>query len=367
MAIDYNQTMGHLWWEIIEDETLDYPDMRETWSLLKDVSNGRMSWDMFNLRWVKLIAKKHISEERGSNFWIERASANGITAKKIDDTKSLDELVKVLGYADYDKLKQEDGYEKFYKPKDISISDLYRSESSGTTGTPKTVYHGSLPLTFSALDEVIGIVDTVPQSALDGKKLLCLGPKGAYQQEHRILAEILNMNYVDLSFDTKGLKNKPPEEVNKVIGPVIENTLYQLMDGNVGVMTGTPQTLYNMPKDLIEGVKVIKMSGVEINAYEIQKLESEFGEKGTNFIPMYGHFAGKSSIGKLNNNSIEYFPPYPFTIYKFGDSVDYGQRGRTELIVAQPELLLIQPEDYGKKVKSDKIFKGIDGIADPSR
>ena len=382
MTIDYKQNLRYTWWEentdgglyypdvsweILENQGLNHSDMEKALDTLKDVSYGRTSWDKFNLMWVKLIAKKHTSEESGSNFWIERANADKITEKRIDEAKTLDDLVKILGYADYDKLKAEDGYEKFYKPKNISIGELYRSDSSGTTGAPKTVYHGPLPLTFSALDEVTGIINTVPQSELNGKKLLCLGPTGAYQEEHRIITDILNMDYFDLSFNTRGLKNKSPEEINKIIGPVIKRTIDELIKGDVGIMTGTPQVLYGIPKELIEKVTMIKMSGVEINANEIHRLEREYGTKGTKFMPMYGHFAGKSSIGIVNNESIEYFPPYPFTIYKFGNSVGYGQRDRAELIVAQPELLLIHPEDYGKKVKSNEMFNEVDGIADPSR
>ncbi|MEM3844253.1 MAG: hypothetical protein QXU98_00855 [Candidatus Parvarchaeota archaeon] len=368
MRLDYNIAVGTSWSGLIDiDKTLNDTEIRRTFAHLGDVSNGRLSWDKFNLMWVKLIVKKHISPDDGSEFWIERANSRGIKKRDIDDAKSLDEIVRILGDADYGKLAEEGGYERFYKPRDISISDLYRSDSSGTTGAPKTVYHGISPLVFSALDELVGILDRVPYERLTNKKLLCLGPGGAYQREHKELADILDMEYVDLSFSTKGLKNKSNEEVERIIGPVMKKTSEYLAEGNVGMMTGTPQVVYSLPKKFIENIDLIKLSGVGINAGEIKKLEDEFGRKGTKFLPMYGHFAGKSSIGKVNGDSIEYFPPYPFTIYSFDEAIGYGQSGRSRLIVAQPELLLIHPEDYGKKVKSDELFKGVDGLADPSR
>ena len=53
-----------------------------------------------------------------------------------------------------------------------------------------------------------------------------------------------------------------------------------------------------------------------------------------------------------------------------GNSVAYDQKAQTKMIVAEPELLLINDEDYAvkrKATKATKAFKGIDGISDLSR
>ncbi|MGC8516866.1 MAG: hypothetical protein ACP5MT_03165, partial [Candidatus Acidifodinimicrobium sp.] len=104
MTIDYKQNLRYTWlgentsnnlyypdvpWETLENQGLNYSDMKKTLDTLKEVFYGRTSWGKFNLMWVKLIAKKHTSEESGSIFWVERANADKITEKKIDEAKSL--------------------------------------------------------------------------------------------------------------------------------------------------------------------------------------------------------------------------------------------------------------------------------------
>ena len=50
-----------------------------------------------------------------------------------------------------------------------------------------------------------------------------------------------------------------------------------------------------------------------------------------------------------------------------GKTTKYGEKAQTKMIVAEPELLLINDEDYAVKKEPTKSFKPIDGISDLSR
>ncbi len=139
-----------------------------------------------------------------------------------------------------------------------------------------------------------------------------------------------------------------------------------------------------LPKDLFYGVDLIKVSGTQITSEGLKKAEKEIGKK---LIPMYGHYAGKSSIGfaegvrtvHISGNriyfgsDIVYFPSFPITYLYMnnnGNSTEYDKKAQTKMIVAEPELLLINDEDYAVKRKATgvtKAFKKIDGISDISR
>ena len=124
--------------------------------------------------------------------------------------------------------------------------------------------------------------------------------------------------------------------------------------------------------------------GTQINIDMLKKMENELGKK---LIPMYGHYAGKSSIGFTNgvsivhlgggkiyfSSDIAYFPSFPVTYiymnYKEKSPV-YGEKAPTKMIVAEPELLLINDEDYAertKPTKTTKAFKKRDGTSNLSR
>lgn len=336
---------------------------------LKDSLNCG-SYENGSLGWLKEVAKYHINEDSGSNYWIDRAKANNITARKIDDADSLDGLLNLLGDADTDLLKQETGYRDFYMPKAANIQDLFKSSSSGTTGPAKTVYHSAESLTLSAVDEYTGIKAQFPAGKIAGKVLLATGPNGAYQKEHEILADMLNMDYIGNGFETKGLKLLGKEEFARAISPVIKNTVDALYREEVGLMPNAMEMLGILPKEYLQKVDVLKLSGTTITPQGIIDAEKNYKNK---IIPMYGHYAGKSSIGFLSEDlqQIDYFPAYPATIIKINDknqtAIGYGDRGRIKLIVAEPELLLIKDEDYAGRAKPKRFFKSVDGLSDPGR
>ena len=151
--------------------------------------------------------------------------------------------------------------------------------------------------------------------------------------------------------------------------PVMEKEIYTLKQGNVGIATAAMEMLSMMPKEVFYGTDMIKVSGTQINTDILKKTEKEIGKK---LIPMYGHYAGKSSIG-FTSSDIVYFPPFPVTyIYMSyqGKTRAYGEKAPTKMIVAEPELLPINDEDYAVKTrptKATRAFKNIDGISNLSR
>ncbi|QGA53783.1 hypothetical protein GFS03_03870 [Sulfolobus sp. E5-1-F] len=322
------------------------------------------------------VVSLHIDPDHGAPFWKEVAQKKGIYKKDVEalenDPTAPTTLYQLLGEANYSLLYQQDGYFNYFLPNSLKTKkdySLFKSSSSGTTGKPKTVYHGLVPLLFSALNEYTGISATVDNEKLKDKLLLILGPQGAFVREHQYLADLLNMQYRDLSFDTTGLKLLPQEEVQKRIGNSLSSAIDLLNKSEVGLMTSTLSTISRPPlNELIKKRKpVLKVSGVEVDARSIIEAENYYGVK---IIPMFGHFAGKSSIGFVNGDDIHYYSPRPFTytqvISDDGDLVKYGEEGRILLSIIQPELLLINKEDVAKRIPPNYLFN-YDGFSNPHR
>lgn len=319
------------------------------------------------LNWLKEVANYQINGSTGSRYWVSKAYIKDITPAKIYNAKSLDELVSLLGNSDSNLLKEERGYERYYMPTGFKTDTMFKSSSSGTTGPAKTVYHTPQSLYISAVNEYTGIKAQYPVKELKNKKLLAAGPVGAYQEEHKKLAELLRMEYVGNEFETKGLKLLSPQEMMQAMKPVMEKETYLLKEGNVGIATAAMEMLSMLPKDLFYDTNLIKVSGTQITGKGLKKTEKEIGKK---LIPMYGHYAGKSSIGFSGDNNITYFPSFPLTFIYMnygGKTTKYGEKAQTKMIVAEPELLLINDEDYAVKKEPTKSFKPIDGISDLSR
>ncbi len=342
------------------------------WNNFKGPFNKALSYKNSEegmLYWLKKVAKYHTDENTGSLYWIMKADIKGITPEKIDNATSLNELVSLLGNSDSEFLKKDNGYKDYYMPKNFKLNDMFKSSSSGTTGPAKTVYHTPQSLSISAVNEYTGIKAQYPVKELKNKKLLAAGPVGAYQEEHKKLAELLGMEYIGNEFETKGLKLLGPQEMMNKMRPVMEKETYILNQGNIGIATAAMEMISMMPKELFYGTDLIKVSGTQINTDMLTKTEKELGKK---LIPMYGHYAGKSSIG-FTSSDIVYFPSFPVTyIYMNyqGKTSAYGKKVPTKMIVAEPELLLINDEDYAVKTsvkKATKAFEEIDGISNLSR
>ncbi|MCW1292508.1 MAG: hypothetical protein OH340_01455 [Candidatus Parvarchaeota archaeon] len=330
------------------------------WGLFEEPFRNSFNNDIEKgyLEWLKAVAIYHINERTGSQYWIDKAKRENITEDKIVSANNIKDLINLLGDSDLELLKNEKGYSEFYKPKGFNMSELFKSSSSGTTGHPKTVYHSLQALIVSAINEYTGISAQYNIEELKGKKLLATGPVGAYQQEHKMLAQLLEMEYVDNGFETAGLKLLPQEEVQKRIGSVFAKMHKYLSEG-LGLMTSTIETIENLPINLLRNTKVIKASGTRIDSNAIIKLRAQ----SIFVIPMYGHYAGKSSIGFLEGENIVYYPSYPVTQYL----LEGKGRAREKLIVAQPELLLINDEDYVNPYPSNAVFHPIRGVANPAR
>lgn len=334
------------------------------WYNFKEPFNKTLSYKNSEdgmLYWLKEVAKYHTNENTGSPYWVMKAGVKGITPEKIDDTTNLDELVSLLGNSDLEFLKRDNGYKDYYMPKNLKLDDMFRSSSSGTTGPAKTVYHTPQSLLVSAINEYTGLKAQYPIKNLKNKKLLAAGPLGAYQEEHKKLAELLGMEYIGNGFETKGLKLLSIGQMKQVMEPIMKMEVDKLNNGDIGLATAAMEMLALVPKDIFYNADLIKVSGTQITADRLEKVKNEIGRP---LIPMYGHYAGKSSIGVIGNYGvITYFPPFPLTYIQ----VSSEENTPTKMIVAEPELLIISDEDYASKDRTIKAFKPIEGISDLSR
>ncbi|MEM0143297.1 MAG: hypothetical protein QXL94_05025 [Candidatus Parvarchaeum sp.] len=312
------------------------------------------------LDWLKEVAAYHTSKETGSRYWIEKAEKENITKEKIYAANDVNELLNLLGNSDSNLLKQDNGYNEFYKPKKFSLDKLFKSSSSGTTGPAKTIYHSLQSLTLSAVNEYTGIKAQYDTNKLKGKKLVASGPVGAYQIEHKKLAELLDMEYINNEFETKGLKLLSQQDLMKALNEIMSKTLNYLKEENVGLTTASMEIIPAIPNGLLKNVDVIKISGTQINYNSLLDLKT----KGINAVPMYGHYAGKSSIGFAENGKINYFPAFPLTQYLM--TAGEGRK-RIKLIVAQPELFIVNDEDYASNANANSYFKPLKGISNPGR
>ncbi|WP_338598502.1 hypothetical protein V6M85_07670 [Sulfolobus tengchongensis] len=322
----------------------------------------------FYKEWLKEIVLFNISESTGSPFWVKRARERNIKAKDIEGISSVTELINMLGESDYSLLTRENGYEEYYKPKGLSELKLYRSGSSGTTGPAKIIYHSEVPLAVSAVNEYSGIQFYVNGYQGNGKRLLAFGPVGAFQKEHEYLSNLLGLKYVDLGFDTTGLKLASREEMNRRIAPKYEIAINYLQKrGGVGLMTLSKEAISMFPGDMLKHIEILKISGTEVDNKTIEKVSKE---KEIVVIPSYGHFAGKSSIGFVDSKGIVYYPSLPFTnfsvINEEMEVVKYGEEGEILMIIAQPEILLIKRDDIAVRENGNEVFN-FDGVRNPHR
>lgn len=338
----------------------------------RDISNYPSSESSSSryLEWLKYISSLNISEDTGSKFWINKSKKEGFTTDDIHQAKNIEDLLSILGEADYSLLMNEDGYNEWYKPKILKDDiGLYRSDSSGTTGPAKTVYHDTISLLFSAMNEFVGIKSRGVDLYENDKFLLAFGPIGAYQKEHEYLAKLLGLKYVNLSFDTKGLKNASQQEIFMRIYPRVEEARKYLSKDNVGLITLSKEAI-PMLKDVLDKADMIKISGTGITYDQIKLLEEEFPSP--LIVPSYGHFAAKSSIGFLDeeNKGITYYPSFYVTNFvvvdENGKLVPYGGEGTIKMIIAQSSVLLIKGDDRAYRRKPNGIFN-IDGVGDPHR
>jgi len=313
--------------------------------------------------YLKNILLLNISDV-GSPYWRGR----GISSERIKKTETLSDLLKIVGEGDTTLLEREDGFVKAYMPKGVRLDDLYSSSSSGTTGNPKTIYHSLVPLTTSALNEAFGIKEQIGYDEirrLEGTKLLALGPKGAYQKELEELAKMFKMEYVNLGFNTAGLKKLSPEEMMMRISPVVARANEELQKGGIGLLTASKEAIPWLGD--LKRVKIVKLSGTGIDFKTIRRYEETYPE--VYFIPSYGHYAAMSSIGIIRNSKIVYFPSWPFSYFPVHDGYDfvrYSRKGDILMILAHPEFLLIKRDDRGIRERPQNPFS-FDGVSDISR
>ena len=317
------------------------------------------------LRLVKILINRNIGPS-GSGYWKQRAKEKKITPDDINKADTLRELLLKVGETNTSPLTREDGYNKFFKPQDIDVKNLYKSSSSGTTGEPKSIYHSPEALMLSGLNLYYGLKEQIGSDGikqLRGKNLLSLGPLGAYQEMHKSLADMLGMNHINLGFDTTGLKKLPPEESIRRIKPAIE----KVNEGkNVGLLTTSKEALPWIKT--LDYIPIVLLSGTGIDASTIKEYEKE--HPSSKFIPVYGHYAAMSSAGFVRGDKIIYYPSFPATNFLVVDKkyfvVDYGAKDDILMILARREFLSIKMDDRGIRERPQNPFS-FDGVSDISR
>lgn len=246
-------------------------------------------------------------------------------------------------------------------------------QSSGTTGHRKIIPWDEKYLDFlipylkDSLDSMYHLNRLYGDHAL---RALLHGPYGWYQEEMSRLVWAYNGVLYFIGTETDGLKKLLENEPGKAferIDPLIRYTKRVMEKDTINFIRTSHQLLeFFLPyKDELE---VIMLSGVGISEEKLEEIEGTFDN--SRIIPLYGNFAFGDAVGVHRGDEIRYYPNFPFTIVVplIGDEVvDYGDEGKTGLIVARPEVLIVMREDEViRRVKPVGHFKH-DGFANPRR
>ncbi|WP_175059276.1 hypothetical protein [Thermococcus sp. 2319x1] len=201
------------------------------------------------------------------------------------------------------------------------------------------------------------------------------GPYGWYQEEISELVWSYKGFLYFIGLETDGIKRELQEKGLEYIlkgrlAPLVRYTQRVLAKDQINTVRTAPQLLTLFPKG--GEIETIILSGVGITAQYLKDLHNEF----TNavLIPLYGYYAFGDLVGIVKNNSIIYYPNYPFTIvfplveeenaYRIAK---HGERGKMGIIIARPEKLIIKVEnEVTTRASQLRPFKW-DGFADPVR
>lgn len=201
------------------------------------------------------------------------------------------------------------------------------------------------------------------------------GPYGWYQEEISEIVWSYKGFLYFIGLETDGIKRELQEKgleylLKGRLAPLVRYTQRVLAKDRINTIRSAPQllTLFSQTED----IETIMISGVGITAEYLKELYNEFPS--STIIPLYGYYAFGDLIGIVKNNSIVYYPNYPFTIifplikkegmYRIAK---YGERGKMGVIIARPELLIVKIEEETiNRTPPVSPFEW-DGFANPKR
>ncbi|AIF69945.1 hypothetical protein PAP_07780 [Palaeococcus pacificus DY20341] len=252
-------------------------------------------------------------------------------------------------------------------------------QSSGTTGQRSFAHwdynyvHFLVSYLRKALDKIYALDKVYDEE--HRMRALAHGPYGWYQDEmSRLVWSYQGLLYF-IGMETDGLKKelkeKGLEAVLRKLDPLMRYTQRVLEKDKINTIRTAPPLL-NLFESVREEVETLMISGVGITPESFEMIQSTF--ENAKVIPFYGHFAFGDVVGIYKNKELRYYPNYPFTIifpltseggtYRLARP---GESGKTGLIIARPEILVVKVENEQiKRVSATYPFKW-DGFANPSR
>lgn len=250
-------------------------------------------------------------------------------------------------------------------------------QSSGTTGRRKFAHwdEAYVHVLVNYLREALNRIYSLDRVySTEPPRAVVHGPYGWYQEEMSNLIWSYGGMLYFIGAETEGLKHileKEPERAYKLLEPLINYTKRVLRADDVNTVRTSPQML-GLFEEAREEMKVILLSGTALAPDTVKKAKGEF--KSSIVVPLYGNFLFGDAVGVAGRGGITYYPNAPFTIiaplireegvYRIAK---YGERGRTGIIVARPELFVVMVED--EEITRRKPLPPFrwDGFENPSR
>jgi len=225
----------------------------------------------------------------------------------------------------------------------------------------------------SAMDEIYHLDKTY--NGEHRMRALAHGPYGWYQDEiSKLVWDYSGVLYF-IGMESDGLKRIYAQEgleaVLKVLDPLVRYTTRVMEADSINVVRSAPP-LMKLFEPYAEGIETAIVSGVGVDSGLMEYLSSRFGD--TQLIPLYGYYLFGDLIGIQRKREFWYYPNYPTTII-FPVVVEegryriarYGERGRTAMVIARPEVLMVKVEgETATRVPGEGPFKW-DGFAEPRR
>ncbi|WP_048148522.1 hypothetical protein [Palaeococcus ferrophilus] len=250
-------------------------------------------------------------------------------------------------------------------------------QSSGTTGRRKFAHwdesyvHVLVNFLREALDRTYSLGKLYEE---EPPRALIHGPYGWYQEEMSHLIWSYGGMLYFVGAETEGLKQlleREPERAYRLLEPLINYTKRVIMVDDINTVRTSPQML-DLFLRIRDDMRAIFLSGTALGHETVKRVKNEF--ENAKVIPLYGNFLFGDAVGIAGEDGIVYYPNAPFTlivplikeddVYRIAK---YGERGKTGVIVARPELFVVMVEDEEVTRRKPRPPFRWDGFENPSR
>ncbi len=344
--------------------------------------------------WLRHVLEIHFHPERGSRYWIERASELGIAV--LSDIKGLEDLT-AFGPMDEQALAcrpVEDFIPKcfFSEKKHFILGD-----TAGTTGNPKTTAYrdDEFYLTFVEYFGYVAEVLKFPK----GVNWLWIGPGGPHiigKAARMLPPRMGSMDAFSVDFDPRWIKKMVPGSLGweRYFQHIEDQGLHILNTQEIGVIFSTPPVIERfarkMGTGLRHGIKGVHYGGLSLDPGLYKTLKSELYPNAVH-IAGYGNtlFGVCLEVEPDQQGSLKYFSPGPRLILRIvpmgnPDEDEKTQHKRLEQVVQYEErgqvvfhrldesflILNMFERDCAGRIPPSKAAMGLglnlDGISDPA-